>query len=159
MKAHPLPLIAALLLSLTALSQHDSAYRLFLRSGSFIPQKNIDSSATDQINRKAFRVNGQSFAIIQFEHIPTDDERQRLLKAGITLINYIPNNAYTASINGTVNSFALQQAKARAIVELTPEQKMPLLLAKGIIPSWSAKIPGTVDVWVSFLKAQSAQTV
>jgi subtilase family protein/type IX secretion system substrate protein/CARDB protein len=160
MKAHPLPLIAAaLLLSLSALSQQDSAYRLFLRSGSFIPQKNIDSSTADQINRKAFQVNGQSFAIIQFEHIPTDDERQRLLKSGITLINYIPNNAYTASISERVNSSALQQVKARAIVELTPQQKMPLFLAKGIIPPWSAKIPGTVDVWVSILPTLSAQTV
>jgi hypothetical protein len=160
MKAHPLPLIAAvLLLSLPALSQQDSAYRLLLRSGSFIPQKNIDSNTTDQINQKAFHVNGQSFAIIQFEHIPGDDERQRLLKAGITLINYIPNNAYTVSINGAINSSALQQVKARAIIELTAEQKMPSLLAKGIIPSWAAKIPGTVDVWISFLKILSAQSV
>ncbi|TMI84959.1 MAG: T9SS type A sorting domain-containing protein [Bacteroidetes bacterium] len=160
MKAYPLPLIAtALLFSLPALSQQDSAYRLFLRNGSFIPQKNIDSSTAQQINRKAFRVNGQSFAIIQFEHIPTADERQRLLKSGITLINYIPNNAYTASINGAVNSYALEQVKARAIIELTPEQKMPSLLAKGIVPSWSIKIPGTLDVWISFLKIVSAQSV
>src|SRR5215813_12993358 len=122
MKAYPLPLIAALLLlSLPALSQQDSAYRLFLRSGSFIPQKNIDSSSAQEFNRKTFRVNGQSFAIIQFEHIPNADERQRLLKSGITLLNYIPNNAYTASINGAVNSSALTQMKARAIIELTPE--------------------------------------
>src|SRR5205814_699701 len=102
---------------------------------------------------------GQSFAIIQFEHIPTADERQRLLKSGITLIKYIPNNAYTASINGAVNAYALEQVKARAIIELTPEQKMPSLLAKGIVPSWSTKIPGTLDVWISFLKIVSAQSV
>src|SRR5881392_3606549 len=144
MKAYPLPLIAAVLLfSFPALSQQDSAYRLLLRSGSFIPEKNITADATQRFNSKAMRVDAQSFAIIQFEHIPTADERENLLKSGITLINYIPNYGYTASIKGMVTQTVLQQIKARAIVELTPEQKMPSLFAKGIIPSWSVKIPGT----------------
>lgn len=160
MKAHPLPLIAAfLLLSFPALSQQDSAYRLLLRSGSFIPEKNITTNATQEFNRKASRVDGQSFAIIQFEHIPSADERQQLLKSGITLVDYIPNNAYTASIKGMVSENALQQVKARAIVELSPEQKMPSLFAKEIIPPWSVKIPGTVDVWINFLKTLPYESV
>src|SRR6266481_3278196 len=101
MKAHPLPLIAALFLfTLPALSQQDSAYRLFLKSGSIIPKRNIDSGATRQFNGRTLHARGQSFAILQFEHIPTDEERQVLLKSGITLVDYIPNNAFTASING-----------------------------------------------------------
>ena len=160
MKAHPLPLIAALLLfSLPALSQQDSAYRLFLKSGSFIPQKNISSDATQTFNSKALRLEGQSFAIIQFDHVPSPDERQHLVKAGITLVDYIPNNAYTVGIKGVVNADVLQQAKARALVELTPDQKMPSLFAKGVIPSWSVRIPGTVDVWISFLKILSYESV
>ncbi|HET9823785.1 MAG TPA: S8 family serine peptidase, partial [Chitinophagaceae bacterium] len=160
MKAYPLPLIAAfLVLSLPALSQQEGAYRVFLRSGSFIPQKNIDSATAQEFNRKALHVNEQSLALIQFEHIPTADERQQLSKSGITLLSYVPNNAYTAAIKGMISSRALQQVKARAIIELTAEQKMPPLFAKGIIPSWSTKIPGTVDVWVSFLKIVPAQSV
>ncbi|HMC99034.1 MAG TPA: hypothetical protein VKH37_02745, partial [Ferruginibacter sp.] len=160
MKAYPLPLIAAFLLSsLPALSQQDSAYRLLLRSGSFIPEKNISANTTQQFNSKALRVDGQSFAIIQFEHIPTADEREQLLKSGITLVDYIPNYGYTASIKGMVTQNVLQQVRARAIVELTPQQKMPSVFAKGIIPSWSAKIPGTVDVWISFLKILSYESV
>ncbi len=160
MKAHPIPLITALLLiSLPALSQQDSAYRLLLKTGSFIPQKNISADFIQEFDRKALRIGGQSFAIIQFEHIPAEDERQRLLKSGITLIDYIPNNAYTVSITGPINENILQQTKTRAIVELTPEQKMPLPLAKGVIPSWSVKIPGTADVWISFLKVLPYESV
>ena len=58
-----------------------------------------------------------------------------------------------------VNADVLQQAKARALVELTPDQKMPSLFAKGVIPSWSVRIPGTVDVWISFLKILSYESV
>ena len=94
MKSNPIPLISAfLLLSFHGLSQNDSAYRLFLKTGSFIPEKNIDSNFTKEFNQKALRIEDQSFAIIQFEHIPTVSERQQLFKSGITLVDYIPNNA------------------------------------------------------------------
>ncbi len=152
MKARPLPLIAILLvLSLTALSQ-DSAYHLLLKNGSIIPKKNINAEFTREFNRKALRIQGQSFVIIQFEHIPTTDERQQLLKSGIVLMEYIPNNAYIVSIKGEMNENVLRQAKARAIIEPKPEQKMPASLANGIAPAWAIKTPGTVDVWISFPK-------
>ncbi|HMG67105.1 MAG TPA: hypothetical protein VK588_05435, partial [Chitinophagaceae bacterium] len=67
MKSNPIPLISAfLLLSIHGLSQDSTAFRIFLKSGSFIPKKNIDSGFTQQFNRKALRVDGQTFAIIQF---------------------------------------------------------------------------------------------
>ena len=160
MKCNPVPLMAAFLLfSIHCLSQNDSVHRLFLKSGSFIPQKNIDSVFTQEFNRRISRGESQSFAIIQFEHIPTADERQRLLKSGITLVNYIPKNAYTVSITGPVNEKTLHDVQARAVVELTPQQKMPLPLSIGIAPSWSVKVPGTADVWISFLKIFSFESV
>jgi hypothetical protein len=86
MKARPLPLIATLIvLSLSAFAQQDSAYRLHLKSGSFVPKKNITADFTQEFNRKALRIQGQSFAIIQFDHIPTEVEKQQLLKSGISL--------------------------------------------------------------------------
>ncbi len=153
MKSNPVPLILTFLfLSTQGLSQNDSTYRLFLKTGSFVPQKNIDSILTRDFNRRAMRVEGQSFAILQFEHIPTADEQLQLSKSGITLGSYIPNNAYAVSISGSLNEKILKQVKVRSVVELKPEQKMPLPLSIGLPPSWSVKIPGTADVWISFLK-------
>src|SRR6476620_12779831 len=107
--------------SIHALSQQDSAYRLFLRNGSFIPQKNINPDFAQDFNRRISRIEGRSFAIIQFEHIPTQAERQQLLTAGISLLDYIPNNTYTVSIRGSINDKTLQQAGARSVIELKPE--------------------------------------
>jgi hypothetical protein len=160
MKSSPIPLIAAfLLLSFHCLSQSDSSYRLFLKSGSFIPQKNIDSAFTQDFNKRVSRITGQSFAIIQFDHIPTTAERKQLMNSGISLIDYIPNNAYTVSIKGSVSEKVLRQVKARAIVELRPEQKMSSPLSLGIAPAWSVKIPGTADVWINFIKTASVDSV
>ena len=152
-------LIVLVAVSFHALSQQDSAYRLFLKTGSFIPQKNINPDFAQEFNRRISRIEGRSFAIIQFEHIPTAEERQQLLNAGISLLDYIPNNTYTVSIRGSINDKTLKQAGARSVIELKPEQKMAQPLAWGVAPQWSVKVPGTVDVWIRFLKILSSGSV
>ena len=150
--------IAFAIFFLPALSQQ-ATYRLLLKNGSFIPERNINSDFVQKFNRKISHIEGQSFAVIQFEHIPTAQEREQLLKAGINLLDYIPNNAYTVSIKGSVSEKLLKQINARSLIELTPEQKMIQSLAWGIAPSWSVKVPGTVDVWVNLLKTLSADSI
>jgi len=145
--------------SLCALSQQDSAYRLFLKNGSFIPQRNISADFAQEFNRRISRIDGQSFAIIQFDHIPSMAEQQQLLNAGIRLLDYIPNNSYTVSIKGNVDDKVLKQARARSVIELQPEQKMSQPLAWGVPPAWAVKVPGTVDVWIRFIKILSSEAV
>jgi hypothetical protein len=160
MKPNPIPLVAALFLfSLNAFSQKDSGYSLLLKSGSIFPQKNISASFIDQFNRKAQRIDGQTFTIIQFDNIPNESERQKLLQSGIELLDYIPNNAYTACIRTSLDANILMQLKARAIVELIPQQKMFSKLAQQIFPAWSVKIPGTIDVWISFPRTIPFETI
>jgi hypothetical protein len=160
MKIRPVLLITAFVVfSLHALSQQDSAYRLFLKNGSFVPQKNINPDFAREFNRRSLRFEGRSFAIIQFQHIPGKEERQQLSNAGISLLDYIPNNTYTVSIRGSVDDKILKQAGARSVIELSPEQKMTQSLAWGIAPPWSVKVPGTVDVWIRFLKILSPESV
>lgn len=160
MRSNPIPLIAALLLlSLSLPAQSDQRYSLFLNSGAIIPAKNISVEKVDQYNRSAAKADGKSYAIIQFENIPTPAERKQLAEAGIELLEYIPNNAYTVTISKSINTLLLTQLKARAIVELSAEQKMQPELAKGNIPAWAVKISGTVDVWISFPKSFTYETV
>src|SRR5438552_807144 len=166
MNPNPVPLITAFLLlslSLTAqvqkvISGNDNRYKLLLKSGSFIPSKSI-AAQVDQFNRKASQAQGKTFAVIQFEKIPTLEERRQLQNSGIELLDYIPNNAYTVTISASLNATILTQLKARAIVELTAEQKMQPELAKGNFPAWAINIAGTIDVWVSFPKSFSYETV
>jgi hypothetical protein len=133
MRPNPIPVIAAmLLLSLSLTAQDDSRYNLLLKSGAFIPEKNITTEKLDLFNRKAARTTGKAFAIIQFEHIPTTIEKKQLQEAGIELLDYIPNNAYTVTITGSLDTMILAQVKARAVIDLQAEQKMPPELAKEI---------------------------
>ncbi|MES1214365.1 MAG: S8 family serine peptidase [Bacteroidota bacterium] len=167
MKSNPIPMIAALLfvcISYTAKAQKNSLgdgaeFRLLLKSGSFIPEKNISFEKLDQFNRKALRVQEKTFAVIQFEKIPTIDERKQLQQSGIELLDYIPNNAYTVTITGSLNTTILTQLKARAVIELTAEQKIQPELAQRIFPPWASRTTGTVDVLIRFPKSFSYETV
>ena len=159
MRPNPILLIAILLCSFFAFAQKNPSYTLQLKSGSFIPEKNISAPFIEQYNRKANLIDGKFFSVIQFEHIPTPEERKELLVAGIELLEYIPDNAYSVSIKNNLNATLLQKVKARAIIDLKPEQKMHPVLAKGIIPAWSVKVQGTIDVWISYSKALSFDVI
>lgn len=155
-----------LLLSISSVAQlvpprreDDTRYSLQLKSGTFIPEKNITADKLDQFNRAAARSSGQTFSIIQFEQIPSESERMQLSKQGIELLDYIPNYAYTATISGSLTTDALTQVKARAVINLSASQKMQPELAAGSFPSWAVKETGTVDVWISFPKTFSFETV
>ena len=160
MRIYPIPLIAAwLLFCMTAAAQPDTRYALLLKSGTEFPSKNISTSRIDSLNNRTARNGGKTFAILQFEQLPTIAEKQSLLQAGIELLDYIPNNAYTVSITGTLSEATLQQVRARAIIEPTSQQKMQPQLARGLFPAHAIKTPGTIDLWISFPRSWIAAEV
>ena len=160
MRPNPIPVIAAsFLLSLSLAAQDDSRYVLQLKSGVFIPEKNITAEKLDQFNRTASGTAGKTFAIIQFEQIPSQQQKEQLVQQGIELLDYIPDNAYTVTIAGPLTTDLLIQVKARAVINLSATQKMQPELVKGIYPSWAVKNEGAVDVWISFPKSFSFESV
>ncbi|MBL7720776.1 MAG: hypothetical protein JNK98_02155, partial [Chitinophagaceae bacterium] len=151
MRFYPIPLMAfVLLLSLSVSAQDDSRFSLLLKSGTIVPPKNITAENIDNYNRVASRTNGKALAVIQFEQIPSPAERLQLKQAGIELLDYVPNNAYTATITGSLEKGQLLNFKVRSVIELTPVQKMQPELAASMFPAHAIKVAGTVDVWISF---------
>jgi len=160
MRFNPIPLITlCLFIGFSSLAQETSEYNLLLRSGAIVPEKNITPEKLNLFNNKAARAANKTFAVIQFEQIPTPAERQQLLQQGIELLDYIPNYAYTVTIDGSLSSDILNRFKARSVIELSAVQKMQPELAVGNFPSWSIKVAGMVDVWISFPKTFSFESV
>lgn len=156
MKFNPIPLITlCLLVNFSSLAQDESRYMLQLQGGSFIPSKNITPEKINSIQPRS--AGGLSFLVLQFEQIPTQAERKQLSQAGIELLDYIPNYAYTATVTSSVDISVLQRVNARAIVDLAPVQKMQAGLATGNFPAHAIKVSGKVDVWISFPKTVSIE--
>ena len=144
-------------LSLSSVAQTD--YTLRLKNGNVQTQPNIKKTVLDSFNLRASHFQRKSFAIIQFESLPTEATKKLLSANGIDLLEYIPNNAYTVSISGSPSAEVLEQSKARSIFQPPAELKMDSRLASGNFPSSAIKITGTLDVWISFPKTFSPAEV
>jgi hypothetical protein len=159
MRIHPIPFtILFCLFSIISFSQKDTSSALQLRSGKFFPEKNITQEKVRGFAEQLQKINGKSFAVLQFEQLPSESSKEELAASGIQLLEYISGNAYTICITKNIDHAILQKAGARSILELSSLQKMHPAMAKGIFPSWAIKTPGMVDVWISFPKTISFVT-
>jgi hypothetical protein len=151
-------LLAAGLLGFTALSaQNAPAVRL--RSATLYPQWNIRQSYLDSFSNTLYRLHQTGFALLQFNSLPSAEDRKWLSGHGIELLDYLPDLTYTATISGELSAPVLNRAGVRSVFSLAPQQKMDSYLGAGRFPSWAVKQPGTVDVWISFPKSFSLQQV
>ena len=122
---------------------------IHLASGPVTTSNNINAAVVDSFNNNTTRFQNKAFALLQFATIPNAAARKILDASGISLLEYIPENAYTVTVFGNLQLEALQQAGVVALLQLSAPQKMERRLQTGI-PAWASKIPGTVDVWISF---------
>jgi hypothetical protein len=143
------------ILSTNTYAQKNTDFSLLLRNGTIVPKNNISDKALNANNRRSASPGHKSFVIIQFETIPNAQEIGLLKQQGIELLDYVPNNAYTATVTGALDPEVLRQAKARAVVDLLPEQKMAPNLLDGEIPVHAEMVKGYVDVWINFPKSFS----
>ncbi|MDQ3279167.1 MAG: S8 family serine peptidase, partial [Bacteroidota bacterium] len=154
MKLPSLLLSTLLLFSVTLFSQP-----VIFRTGAVQPKANITTRYLDSFSRTAPRFAGFAFGVLQFDQLPTESEKAKLQTAGVTLLDYLPHNAFTVSIKGSPSASFLQNLKAKALFPLTPQQKMQTDFARGRIPAWAVKKAGTVDIWLSFYKNLEADAV
>lgn len=160
MRFNPIPLIAAVLLfALPLAGQNESRYTVFLKSGNTIPEKNIIQSSLDEFNIVAARSGNRVLSLVQFEQLPTELQKGELEQYGIRLLDYVPNNAYTALINQSLQAAQLQRLQVRSVSAIGPVQKMQPAMYAGIFPAHAVKISGTVDLWINYVPAWTFEEV
>lgn len=158
MKHNQLFLLSVLLIfSSSIFAQKEKSIQL--RNGVVNIESNICKHILDSFNTHAVRYQQKALAVLQFESLPSEEAKNFLSQNGIELLQYIPNNSYTVTISKNLDSGILQQAKARSVFQLAPQQKMETKLAQGIVPPFAVKVAGTVDVWISFPKTFSLTEV
>ncbi len=141
-------LIAILLFPIAMQAQVSQDYNILLHSGKFIPEANIRSltKATELMQKSLF--NEKHYVVIQFKVLPTNTEKASLKTAGIELIDYIPNNAYTAVVSANVNMSDLKSSAFRSIFQLKPADKTVPAILKGDVVTHAVKQAGYVDLTI-----------
>jgi hypothetical protein len=128
------------------MAQDKPDYSIRLNSGKFIPEENISTvSKTSAAFVNSLFVN-KHYVTIQFKQLPGEIQKSQLAAAGIQLVDYIPNYAYTAAINANFDLVNLRSFPLRSVFQFTNAQKTTPAVLHGEFPAHAVKTAGTVDV-------------
>ncbi len=127
---------------------------ILLKSRQFIPERGITAAAKATIEA----VPERAHVLIQFERIPTIEEREGLEDEGIKLLSYIPNKAWLASIPSDKTDEIAALSHVRAVSEILPEDKIsPHITAGELIEQWVKD--GKADFVVEFFEDVSSAEI
>jgi len=90
--------------------------------------------------------------ILQFDDIPTEQERADLAAAGVRLLAYIPNKAWFASIPANLDLGAQGMANLRWMGAIQVEDKLSASLIAGQPGSWAVEPDGQVQLSVLYFE-------
>lgn len=130
------PLIVLISLFFSSLSMGQINDPILLNSGEVVLEMNNElSKKTFEKAKKASK--DASIKIIQFSEIPTEKVKQNLLSSGITLLNYLPTNAYFAQISSSANWQSIVDSKMVAVSDIKSSFKLSEDLANEKYHDWA----------------------
>lgn len=123
---------------------------IHLKGGNLLPAPNtaayMDSLTAGGTNTQPVQV------LLHFATLPTAAQRQSLAANGITLLDYIPDNTYTAIIRQSLYKMKTAAAPIHSIVSTQPEWKADAYLWRK-----AAKEAGAMKVLVSVYEGTGAE--
>jgi Subtilase family/PKD-like domain/Ig-like domain CHU_C associated len=110
-------------------------YIVNLVAGEVFPQQNVDEIAKNKAVLTTSLFNNNYYVVIQFNNLPSFEQRKSLEKEGITLIDYLPSLAYTAVMQESASAELLKKYNVRSVFTLQANQKADAALQKLAIPA------------------------
>ncbi len=133
-------------------------YTLALNTGKFVPAENATTVSKQSAVFQRTYFAGKNYLVLQFNAIPTQAEKDQLTAAGITLVDYLPRNAYTAIVPASMDWAQFRSYALRSVLYLTPEQKAFAPVLSGDAPLHAITEQGYVNLQVQTYEAlQTAQ--
>src|SRR4051812_27211389 len=125
------PLLAAFSLFVSLkISAQEIMRPVHLKSGTLTRSKNLrnDVHLTDSLSKHHFR--NRYYALIQFNKLPTAEERKNLAQEGVLLYDYIPDNTYLAEITDRLAPGQLKKNTIASVFTLEARTKIAPALQK-----------------------------
>jgi hypothetical protein len=140
-------------------AQVSQDYNILLHSGKFIPQENISTVTKMSHVFQQSLFNGRHYVVIQFKTLPSQLQKDNLKALGIELLDYIPNNAYTASVSADINIADFKSTLFRSVFQFKPQDKAEAGLLNGTVPGHAIKQAGYADVDIIVYEKLNAAAV
>lgn len=151
MKQFLLVVFSFLIISSVVFSQPQS-HLLKFKNSSVQLDENVLQFEWKDFSTKHLPVKGKRFAIMQFKQTPNENTRKQLSIAGIELLNYIPDNAYTVAVSKEISYTILQAAGIQNVTDFPAKAKLDNRLRNLPFPASAIKKAGTIDVLVNVSK-------
>lgn len=126
------------LFNLSSTAHAQKPFLIKLKTGNRVAETNLQSEKIKTHLKKAV-FKGNSYTIIQFNKLPDAALMEKLRLSGITLLKYIPDNAYWVIIPQQIQLSQLTAFNIRGIYEPRPEDKLSENLNEKWQMSLSAK--------------------
>jgi hypothetical protein len=154
-----LSLMALMVGTLLTAQTSSNPYTLHFRTATVIPDANTEAWLASVNTHSENSFNQQFFKIIQFNNIPSDAVKQMLRQHGITLLDYMPQNAYYATFADDFNPLAMQDAGIRGILDIQTDWKRSPLLYEGNFPEYALSEGNRISVLISWYASLNADAV
>ncbi len=123
-------------------------FTVSLNSRKFIPEENIDNISKNSSLFTKSKFEDKNYVVLQFKVLPTQKEKEQLENEGIKLIDYLPHNAYTASIKLSADLGLLKSFSLRSVFSLNAADKATREVLAGKALPHAIKQAGFVDITI-----------
>lgn len=120
---------------------------LYLQSGTVTPVPNLHEFVQSPVPTDRF--GDWYYRVLQFETLPSEQQKEAMRQSGVLLLNYLPKNAFVAAIPVRYDRTLLAGFNVTAVHALTPHQKISKLIIGGF-HDWAINAPGTVDLNIQY---------
>lgn len=121
---------------------------VLLKSGNYYPVENARRVKENDAVFQKSSFNNRNYLVIQFYQLPSQEEKSRLEAMQVSILGYLPTNAYIVAGNSQNIISALKNPNIKAVFALEGKQKASPDAWSGNFPQYAIKAPGTVDVTV-----------
>ena len=129
------------------------AFALRLAVGDVVPSANATAWLAAPATTPADAWQGRVYRLLQFTHLPTDAQKAALRRAGVVLFDYLPLNAYTASLPATLAHSQLAGLGLRSIAPMPGRWKLAGALAQGTVPTHARRGDARLEVVLTYYPA------
>lgn len=126
-------------------AQEAPGHRVHLVSRTFEPPPGLDARVEPYLRRLGAP---QAHVLLQTWDLPDGPAREALAARGVRLLAYIPENTWIASVPASVPALRSLPG-VRAVVVLTPDDKLSPGLKGPGVPPWSLDAGGDAELWLT----------
>ena len=129
-------LLGTIFLSVAILVNAQDDHVIHFPSGDAFPDENIQTYDFNDIPQE-YRYADGFYTFLQFNEIPTQDQKEAMEALGIQFPEYLPYKTYLAFIPSSISSSELASYNARAIVPINSEKKISHTLINQPYGDWA----------------------